>query len=89
MIRTQIYLTEKQYRVLKEKSHEENESIAGVLRKLVDKEIVQVQDKAASNKKKNVGNTLLAMARRAEKECYSGPPDLASNVDAYLYGGKK
>jgi hypothetical protein len=89
MIRTQIYLTEKQYRVLKEKSHAENQSIAGVLRMLVDKEIVQVKDAAGSKKKKNVGNTLLAMARRAEKEGLSGPPDLASNVDEYLYGDKK
>jgi hypothetical protein len=90
MIRTQIYLTEKQYRVLKEKSHAENEPIAVLVRDLVEKEFFHDKKKDISGKKdKNADNWLLKMAEEAEKSGAHGPTDLASNVDAYLYGGKK
>lgn len=45
--------------------------------------------KAASKKYKNAGEWLQSLIDEAEKLGVAGPPDLASNMDKYLYGEKK
>ncbi len=86
MIRTQIYLTPKQHSLLKKKAHEENATLSESIRKILDKDLFEKEE---TKKKQNAGNWLLSMAKEAERLGASGPSDLASNVDAYLYGNKK
>jgi len=86
MIRTQIYLTPKQHTMLKNKAHKENATVSEEIRKILDKELFTAEQQV---KKQNTGNWLLSMAEEAERLGANGPSDLASNVDAYLYGDKK
>ncbi len=83
MIRTQIYLTPKQHTLLKRKAHEEKFTLSDAVRKIVDKDL---RLSGKKEKRQNAGKWLLSMAEEAEKLGAKGPPDLASNVDKYLYG---
>lgn len=85
MIRTQVYLTQKQHALLKKKAHEKNTTFSEELRNLINVAFEVTQKK---QKRQNAGNWLRAMVEEAEKLGGGGPPDLASNVDKYLYGGK-
>lgn len=81
MIRTQIYLTQKQHTTLKKKAHAENSTVSHQIRKIIEKDL-----KEKPVEEFNSGKWLLSMAEEAEKIGASGPKDLASNVDKYLYG---
>lgn len=81
MIRTQIYLTPKQHSSLKKKANLENSTVSEQIRKIIEADM-------EDNKKQriNTGEWLLSMAKKAEKMGFSGPKDLSSNIDKYLYG---
>lgn len=83
MIRTQVYLTPLQHKLLKKKAHEHNSTLSEELRKLIDTTL-QITQK--QKKKQNAGEWLLSMAEEAERLGVKGPPDLATNMDKYLYG---
>ena len=86
MIRTQIYITQKQHNLLKKKALEDNTTLSEYLRKIIDKEFIGQHEK---NRLKVEGNWLKDLALKAEKIKGNGPSDLASNVDRYLYGNTK
>jgi len=83
MIRTQIYLTQKQHSLLKKKALEKNVTISEEIRKILDKDLLKLDQ---ITQRENIGEWLLSMASEAEKLDEKGPADLASNVDKYLYG---
>lgn len=85
MVRTQIYITQKQYRVLTQKAAVEKTTVSQLIRNLVDR---QLSEGKSQYKRKNAGSVLLEMARDAKRLNLKGPSDLASNVDTYLYGEK-
>ena len=84
MVRTQIYLPEKQLRILKTLATEEDISLSEAIRRLVEDKLMN--KKAKTNKVKNTGSWLLSLAAKAKKLKIKGPRDLASNMDKYLYG---
>ena len=77
MIRTQINLTEQQYRQLQLEARRKAKSLSAIIRGAVDKNL--------ANTKK--GNTwiLLEMSKKAGR---SGDKYLAQNYKQYLYGAK-
>lgn len=76
MIRTQINLSEEQYRQLQLEAKRRSESLSAIIRKLIDKKLTR--------KKKGNAWVLLEMAKKAGH----GPKDLAENYKEYLYGKK-
>ncbi len=86
MIRTQIYLTPKQYDLLKKKAHAENTTISQAIRATLDMKLQTTTDSQAKKKQPNLGEWLHSIAKRAEERHIKGPKDLSTNVDKYLYG---
>ena len=80
MIRTQVYLTEEQAMDIKTRAKREKRREADVIRDLLDQGrfISQGRNKIAVS-------TLL---QNLEKLNLSGPTDLSTNHDDYLYGDK-
>lgn len=83
MIRTQIYLTQKQHSSLKKKAASLNTTVSDQIRKIIEKDLEE-----RPLKEFNSGSWLLSMAAQAKRMKVKGPKDLASNVDKYLYGRK-
>jgi len=78
MIRTQVYLTENQARVIKLRARRENKHEAEVIQELLNEDM----KKSASKAQESTGESLLRLAAIGGK----GPADLSSHVDDYLYG---
>ena len=78
MIRTQVYLTEDQARIIKLRAKRENRHEAEVIRELLS----EGMKKSASKAQESTGESLLRLAEIGGK----GPADLSSRVDDYLYG---
>lgn len=91
MLRTQVYLPYSQVRTLKQIASEREVSMSEVLRRLISDKLVDKKKpvKEVSKRKKHVLDGLLVLARKFEKAGVKGPSDLATNMDEYLYGGKK
>lgn len=87
MMRTQIYIPQNQLKFLKKIAWQDDISLSETIRRIIDKQLIN-QSKSTKSEK-NIGNWLLSLAKRAEKLKIKGPPDLASNLDQYLYGGSK
>lgn len=87
MKRTQIYLAPIQHSRLKSLALKKRSSMSEVIRELIDEKL-DAGSLAAGNKSayRSGGQWLLAQADWAEKVGVSGPPDLAKNMDKYLYG---
>lgn len=77
MIRTQINLTEEQYRQLQLEARRKDQSISALVREAVDKAVVK--------KRKGNARILLEMAKGAGR---SGEKNLARDYKRYLYGDK-
>lgn len=81
MNRTQIYLPQKQIKLLRKEAQKErtttSEIIRRILREKIEKAPALIQRKS-----------LFDAATRINAKGIRGPRDLASNVDTYLYGGK-
>lgn len=86
MIRTQIYLTPKQHALLRKKASEAHTTLSDEVRGILDKDLF-TETKPEQRQKSR--NWLHAIAQDAKQAKVQGPADLASKVDAYLYGGKK
>jgi len=87
MLRTQIYLPYHQVKSLKQTALEERSSVSEIIRGFINKELNEKRTtRKTSKKKKHVLDELLALSKKM-KIC--GPPDLATNLDEYLYGDKK
>lgn len=86
MIRTQIYLPKSQQDLLKQEARSSNTTVSNVIRKLVHEGLVE--KKTTKRTQKNSPG-LLAAAKEIAKLREKGPSDLATNLDDYLYGGKK
>lgn len=87
MLRTQIYLTHNQHRLLREKAFKDNTTTSAIMRRLVDETLANKQQTKKA-KTKNAGEWLLFLAKEAKQMKIKAPPDLASHLDAYLYGQK-
>jgi hypothetical protein len=85
MIRTHIYLTEEQARAIKIKSLRENRPKAAVMRDIVDRGL-QADTILPS---KTAGQALLELAELGKRLGMTGPTDLSTNHDDYLYGDKE
>ena len=88
MIRTQVYLPYSEVGRLKRMASEEETSMSEILRRLIREklEVGKKPTKKAGKKRKHVLDRFLALAKKMK---VSGPPDLATNMDEYLYGSKK
>lgn len=71
------------YKTIKEAAFKNAISFSEEVRRMVKK---QYKLKSKKDLKEPIGIRLLRMAKDAEKKGISGPPDLASNMDKYLYG---
>ncbi len=92
MRRTQIYFPEAQLEELKDLAAAERLSLSETIRQLVGQKVPASLPKpkpAPKPQYRNAGELLMAMAKDAEKRGVKGPPDLATNMDDYLYGGKQ
>ena len=87
MIRTQIYFSPRQIGSLKKKAFATRLSVSELIRRIVEKEISEAEEKKIG--KRNVGSWLASIALEAKKMKVQGPSDLASNIDKYLYGDSK
>ncbi|MBI4137985.1 MAG: hypothetical protein HY482_00080 [Candidatus Wildermuthbacteria bacterium] len=85
MERTQIYLTKNQIKKLREAAKKKNTTVSGMVREAVD---VQYGSNVHIPPKQKV-ESLTEFAKRIRKMGFKGPKDLATNMDEYLYGGKK
>lgn len=84
MERTQIYLAKSQIKKLRQLAQKKRTTLSGLVRDAVE---VQYGVKKLINWKKE--ETLPEFAERIRKMGFKGPKDLASDLDEYLYGGKK
>jgi len=85
MIRAQVYLTEEQARAIDIRALQERRPKAQVLRELVDRGLA-LPDKG---QQQTVGEGLRGLAALGEKLHMTGPTDLSTNHDDYLYGNKQ
>ena len=79
MIRTQVYLTEEQARDIKARARREQRPDAEVIRELID---------AGRRHTQPNRQPVIHMLLRLEKLNLTGPTDLSTNHDDYLYGDK-
>lgn len=80
MRRMQIYLPEDLHRELVYMGKQEEKPTAEIIRTLLHAGVTQKEKR----KKKNAGDTLLALTKLGMK----GPGDLSTNLFDYLYGEK-
>ncbi len=78
MTRTQLYLQSSQYEDIKRLAKTTNQTFAEVVREFIDEGLKQKRLKTPGR----------GLASLAELGITGGPPDLASNLDEYMYGGK-
>lgn len=75
MIRTQVQLTEEQYRMLKKLSHDSHESIAALIRRSVDQLLLT---------RKPDRNALYRQAQSVAGKYQAGASDISLRHDEYL-----
>jgi hypothetical protein len=80
MIRTQVYLTEEQARDIKDRARRERRPDAEVIRELIDAGRRHTQPSKAK--------PVTEMLKKLEGLGLTGPTDLSTNHDDYLYGDK-
>lgn len=81
MRRTQLYLPERTHQELARKASEEKRTISDLTRQLLEEGLKIEKAKKTTNS----AFFLLKLAEEAERKGWSGPKDLSSNVDRYLY----
>jgi len=77
MIRTQIYLPQKQYEDVKLRASLTGQPAAAVIRDLINKGLTVKQAQKADNS---------GLLKLAKLNIAGGPKDLAGKLDDYLYG---
>ena len=78
MIRTQIYLPKELYQEVAFRAKRENKPKASVIRDALSRGF-------GKKREQTVGEALIALARLGKKLKASGPTDLSTNHDKYLY----
>ena len=78
MVRTQVYLTEEQARDIKLRAKHENKREAEVIRELLSEGLRT----SARERRESTGESLLRLAAIGG----TGPADLSTRIDDYLYG---
>lgn len=82
MIRTQVYITEEQARDIKLRAKREQKHEAEVIRELLSEGLYAT----AKKPRVSTGEALLRLAKVGEELGATGPADLSSRIDDYLYG---
>jgi hypothetical protein len=82
MIRQQVYLTEEQVRDIKLRAKRERKREAEVIRELLSEGLRTV----TRQQQESTGDALLRLAKVGESLGATGPADLSSRIDDYLYG---
>lgn len=85
MIRTHIYITEEQAHDIKRRAKRERRRESDVARELIERGRFISQGR----RQESLGNVLLRLAESGKKSGLSGPTDLSTNLDDYLYGDKQ
>jgi hypothetical protein len=85
MIRTQVYLTEEQAQDIKRRALRERKREAEVIRELLNKGLHAAQGEG----RETAGQALLRLAKLGQELHMTGPTDLSTTLDDYLYGDKK
>jgi hypothetical protein len=84
MIRTHIYITSEQAQDIKLRAKREKRRESDIARELLDRGRMVTQGKT----QESLGEALLRLAQIGKKLRLSGPTDLSTNHDDYLYGDK-
>jgi hypothetical protein len=85
MIRTYVYLTDEQKRDIELQAKREKKQEAVLIRELLDAGL-----KASRHARRgNAGQALLDLAAIGKRLGMTGPTDLSTNLDDYLYGDKE
>jgi hypothetical protein len=80
MIRTQVYLTEEQYRAVQLTAKLEGKKAAEVIREAVTTGL------QANQRPTSTGDALLGLAALGRKLNLRAEPEFSSKIDDYLYG---
>ena len=86
MKRTQIYLTKSQKEALEARARRKGTTVSELIRNMINQGLESNQKKTLVRKKEP---SMFDVLEEIKKMGFSGPPDLAENLDDYLYGGKK
>ncbi len=82
MIRTHIYITEEQAQDIKLRAKRERRRESDVARELLERGRLTSQGK----RQETAGDALLRLAKLGRELGLSGPTDLSTRLDDYLYG---
>jgi hypothetical protein len=85
MNRTQVYLTDEQTRDIKTRARRERRRQADIIRDMLERGRLTSQGK----RKETTGEALLRLAALGRQLGMTGPTDLSTNHDDYLYGDKE
>jgi hypothetical protein len=85
MIRTQVYLTEEQKRAIELRAKREKKQEVVLIRELLDAGL-KLSSKAHHS---NADQALLDLANLGKELGMTGPTDLSTHLDDYLYGDKE
>lgn len=86
MIRTQVYITKQQHQHLKTAAIRAGVSVSEQVRSLLDV-VLRAEDTPIQRAPRvSTGAFLKSLAKRAQERGESGPADLSSRLDTYLYG---
>jgi hypothetical protein len=85
MIRTQVYLTDEQAQDIKARAKRERRREADVIRELVERG----RNTSQGKRQESAGEALLRLAAVGQELGMTGPTDLSTNHDDYLYGDKQ
>lgn len=85
MKRTQVYLTRSQKVVLEREARRKGTTVSALIRKFISQNFASGKKEAWRKKEP----TMFDVLEDIKKLGVAGPPDLAENMDEYLYGGKE
>ena len=85
MVRTQVYLTEEQARDIKIRAQRERRREADVIRDMLERGRLT----STGKRQETTGQALLRLVALGKELGVSGPTDLSTNHDDYLYGDKE
>ncbi len=84
MIRTQIYLPQSQLDFLRTRASKHSSTISEEIRQAI--ECIKTPPVLKTKPQPTIGKGLQHLLKHASKLKYTGPNDLATNMDKYLYG---
>src|SRR4051812_11556536 len=82
MVRTQVYLTEEQARDIKIRAQRERRREADVIRDMLERGRLT----STGKRRETAGEAMLRLVETGKRLGLSGPTDLSTNHDDYLYG---